>query len=85
MPGKVTVKPLKDDINEYLKRRQLEKKFQKAVDFFEQDINHPSLNIEILEPKHLRVYSFRIDRKYRAIFILTGNEIEVIAVTNHYK
>ena len=62
------IKPLKDDINKYLKNYQLGKKFQKAKELFEQDINHPSLNVEILEPKHLKVYSFRLDKKYRAIF-----------------
>ena len=85
MPNKVTVKPVRERINEYLKRHQLEKKFHKAVGFLEQDTNHPALNVEVLEPKHLRVYSFRIDRKYRAIFVMTGNEIEIITVTNHYK
>lgn len=85
MPGKVLIKPVKASINEYLIRHQLGKKFQKCVELFEQDNNHPSLGVELLEPKHLKVYSLRIDRKYRAIFIRTGNEIEIIAVTNHYK
>ena len=45
-----------------------------------------NINTELLEPKHRMVYSFRIDRKYRAIFIcLTGEEIEIIAITKHYR
>lgn len=79
------IKPLKDDINRYLSNHQLEKKFRKAKELFEQDINHPSLNVELLEPKHLKVYSFRVDIKYRAIFIVTDNEIEILTITNHYK
>ena len=79
------IKPLKDDINKFLKKHQLDKKFQKAKELFEQNINHPSLNVEILEPKHLKVYSFRLDKKYRAIFIVAADEIEIITVTNHYK
>ncbi|MGI8788747.1 MAG: hypothetical protein ACR2HG_13410 [Pyrinomonadaceae bacterium] len=80
------IKPLKDKINEYLKIHQLDKKFEKAKELFEPDKNHPSLNVEILEPKHLKVYSFRLDRKYRAIFVLAADgEIEIITVTNHYK
>ena len=79
------IKPLKDDINKYLKKHQLGKKFQKAKELFEQDINHPSLNVENLEPKHLKVYSFRLDKKYRAIFIVAADEVEIITVTNHYK
>jgi len=35
--------------------------------------------------KYLRIYSFRIDKKYRAIFIYTNNEVEIITITNHYK
>ena len=79
------IKPLKDEINKYLKKHQLVKKFQKAKELFEQDVNHPSLNVEILEPKHLKVYSFRLDKKYRAIFIAAAGEVEIITVTNHYK
>ena len=79
------IKLLKDDIKKYLKKYQLEKKFQKAKRLFEQDIRHPSLNVELLEPKHLKVYSFRLDRKYRAIFIVVNNEAEILTVTNHYK
>jgi hypothetical protein len=30
---------------------------------------HSSLNTELLEPKHRLIYSFRIDKKYRALFI----------------
>ncbi|MBF0099626.1 MAG: hypothetical protein HQK77_01830 [Desulfobacterales bacterium] len=81
----MNIKPLKDTIKKYLKKHHIEKKFEKAQELFEQDINHPSLNVELLEPKHLKVYSFRIDIKYRAIFIVADNEVEVITITNHYK
>jgi len=37
---------------------------------FEKDYRHSSLNTELLEPKHLRIHSFRIDIQYRAIFII---------------
>lgn len=84
-PSGMKIKPLKDEINKYLKKHQLVKKFQKAAKLFEQDANHPSLNTEILEPRHLKVYSFRLDVKYRTIFVVVGGEAEIIAVTNHYK
>lgn len=79
------IRPLKDSIIKYLRKHRLEKKFGKAKELFEADINHPSLNVEILEPKHLKVYSFRPDIKYRAIFIVTDGEVEILTVTNHYK
>jgi len=79
------IKDLNKKLLEYLKVHKLEKKFLKSKKLFEQDPYHPSLNLEILEPKHLRIYSFRIDIKYRVIFIIIGNEAEIITITNHYK
>ena len=79
------IKDLNDKLLEYLKIHNLERKYSKAKTFFENDFNHPSLNVEILEPKHLKLYSFRIDLKYRAICIVVNNEVEIIAITNHYE
>ena len=79
------IKDLNKKLLEYLKVHELEKKFLKSKKLFEQDPYHPSLNLEILEPKHLRIFSFRIDIKYRVIFIIIGNEAEIITITNHYK
>ncbi|RLB38856.1 MAG: hypothetical protein DRH12_12295 [Deltaproteobacteria bacterium] len=46
----------------------------------------PPLNTELLEPKHRLIYSFRSDKKYRAIFIcLPEDKVEIIAVTKHYR
>jgi len=80
------IKPLREDLNKYLKQHNLEKKYIKAKSFFEQDPFYPSLNTELLEPKDRLIYSFRLDKKYRAIFIyIDTNIIEIIAFTNHYK
>lgn len=77
---------LRDDQIEYLKHHQLLKKYEKAKQLFEQNPFHPSLNMELLEPKHRLLYSFRLDRKYRAIFAYIESEtIEIIVFTNHYK
>lgn len=78
------VKELNDKLKEYLKIHQLGRKFEKTKVIFEKDINHPSLNVEVLEPKHLKIYSFRLDKKYRTIFIIVENEAEIVAITNHY-
>jgi len=78
--------PLRSDILKYLRTRRLLKKWEKASDLFEQNIHHPSLNVELLEPHWRGIYSFRIDRKYRALFfITTRSTAEVFSVTNHYK
>ena len=80
------IKPLREDLVDYLKKHNLEKKYQKAKILFENDPFYPSLNTELLEPKGRLIYSFRLDKKYRVIFIyVKTNLIEVIAITNHYK
>jgi len=76
----------RDDIEEYIKKHGLSKKWQKAKKLFENNPSHPSLNTELLEPKHRLIYSFRIDKKHRALFIcLPEDKIEIVAVTKHYR
>jgi len=80
------IKPTRDDLDKYLTKHNLEKKYKKAKIFFEKDPLYPSLNTELLEPKDRLIYSFRLDKKYRAIFIYVDSDtIEIIAFTNHYK
>ena len=77
---------LRDDIQKYLQKHGLTKKWEKAKMLFENDPSHPSLNTELLEPKHRLIYSFRIDKKYRALFIcLPLDKVEIVAVTKHYR
>ncbi|MBK9331623.1 MAG: type II toxin-antitoxin system YoeB family toxin, partial [Ignavibacteria bacterium] len=42
-------------------------------------------NTELLEPHWRGIYSFRIDQKYRALFIMADGEAEIFQITNHYK
>lgn len=79
------VKPLRNDLKKFLKNHQLVKKFEKQKKLFETDYLHPSLNTEILEPRSLRIYSFRIDKKYRAIFIIVKGEAEIVDINKHYQ
>ena len=80
------IKPLRSDLQKYLNTRNLTKKFKKHLKLFKENPKHPSLNTERLEPKSLRIYSFRINRKYRAIFILAGsNEAEIVDINDHYQ
>jgi Txe/YoeB family toxin of Txe-Axe toxin-antitoxin module len=77
---------LRDDLRQYISRHGLENKWRKAKDLFENDPSHPSLHTELLEPKHRLIYSFRLDQKYRAIFVaLASNLVEVVAITKHYR
>jgi len=82
----VKILPLHPEINDYLKKKNLEKKFEKQIRLFENNPFHPSLRTELLEPRNMRIWSFRIDRKYRAIFIfLETDTVEIIDVNDHYQ
>ena len=78
--------PLHFEIEKYLQKRGLLNKFAKQKRIFEDNPFYKSLNTEILEPKYLRIWSFRVDKKYRAIFIFRSqHEVEILDVNNHYK
>lgn len=78
--------PIHPRIENYFKARRLTKKFEKQKKLFEENPFHPSLNTELLEPRKMRIWGFRIDRKYRAIFIFREKDaIEIIDVNNHYR
>lgn len=55
------VKPLKSRLVRYVQRHNLFKKYGKQSKLLEQNIKHPSLNTEKLNPKEFKLYSFRID------------------------
>ncbi len=77
--------PLSKRLAAYLERRGLVVRFEKQKLLFETNPLHPSLHTELLEPKHLRIYSFRITRSYRAIFIYCGDAtVEIVDINNHY-
>lgn len=80
------VKLLRQDLQKYLIKRSLTKKFNKQLELFKDNSKHPSLNTERLEPRNLKIYSFRIDRKYRVIFILVSyDEVEIVDINDHYQ
>ena len=68
------IKDLRDDLKDYLKKHNLTKKYEKAKKLFENDPFYPSLNTELLESKDRLIYSFRVDKKYRVIFIYTDKD-----------
>ena len=78
--------PIPPKLDSKIRKHNLQKKFQKQITLLKENPRHPSLNVELLEPKKHGVYSFRIDRKYRALFIFRPdkNALEIIAITVHY-
>lgn len=79
------IKPLSRRLKIYLTSHQLNKKFKKQIRIFQQNPRHRSLHTELLEPKSEGVYSFRIDRKYRALFVIVNSEMEIIDINDHYQ
>ena len=78
--------PLHPELKEYLKERQLEKKFEKQLTLFQNNLFHPSLRTELLEPRRMKIWSFRIDKKYRALFIFSEKDVvEIVDVNDHYQ
>ena len=82
----MTILPLHPDLRRYLQQRNLARKFEKQRQLFEQNPFHSSLATELLEPRRLRIWSFRVDRRYRAIFIFRNREtVEIVDINNHYQ
>lgn len=79
------IKPLRSDLKQLIKTQGLAKKRDKAKRLFEENLRHPSLNVELLEPRWRGIYSFRLDRKYRALFLISEGKAEVFKITKHYK
>ena len=80
------IKPLRRDTKKILKEHNLIKKWIKAEKLFIENFRHPSLRVELLEPKWRGIYSFRLDKKYRALFFITDNtKVEIFKITKHYR
>ncbi len=80
------VKPLNKYLQKYIAKKNLVKKFEKQARFLVENPSHPSLNLELLESRTAGRYSFRIDKKYRAIFIFTEpDQIEIVDINPHYE
>ena len=83
----VEILPLNKKLAIKIKTFSLEKKFNKQINLFSENPRHPSLNTELLKPKEYGIYSFRINQKYRALFIFRDDKtaIEIINITSHYQ
>ena len=77
--------PLTPRLERYIQTRNLTQKFTKQLSLFLTNPRHPSLHTELLEPKELKFYSFRIDKKYRAVFSFKDSEtLIILEINNHY-
>lgn len=87
MRQSIQVLPLSPRVSQRIKKYSLSKKFAKQVHLLTSNLYHPNLHVELLEPKDHGIYSFRIDRKFRALFIFRKDKkvVEILTVTMHYE
>lgn len=78
--------PLNPKVLKSLQKYRLEGKFEKQIKLLSENPKHPSLRLELLEPKQHGIYSFRVDRKFRSLFIFRPDisSIEILNITVHY-
>ena len=79
------IKPLQKDVEETIDRYSLRRRWNKIKQLFEANLRHPSLRTELLEPHWRGIYSFRLDKKYRALFFIAEGQAEVFKITKPYK
>lgn len=82
----IVILPPSKKLKDKIKHNNLEKVFNKQVDFLSQNSKHPSLQVKLLEPRSYGIYSFRINIKFRGLFIFRNEKkaIEIINITVHY-
>ena len=77
--------PVNKKIISKIKKFGLEKKWCKQQELFKNNPRHPSLHLELLEPKVMGIYSLRLDRKFRALLFFRNQKIvEILNITVHY-
>lgn len=83
----IVILPISKKLEDKIKRHNLTKIFQKQLFLLSRDPKYPSLNVELLEPQSYGIYSFRINLKFRALFIFRDDKktIEVLNITVHYR
>ncbi|OGI60867.1 hypothetical protein A2641_01840 [Candidatus Nomurabacteria bacterium RIFCSPHIGHO2_01_FULL_37_25] len=79
------IKIVTPKVERYIVLHGLQSKWKKCEALFIENPKHPSLHTELLEPKYEMIFSFRLDRKYRALFMIKNSVAFVFRVTNHYQ
>lgn len=78
--------PFGEKLKKKAQKYGIQNKLAKQCQLLSENPRHPSLHLELLEPHEVGLYSFRIDRKFRAIFYIqeATNVFEIISITVHY-
>ncbi len=82
----VKILPVSERVWNVVDKHHIRKKFEKQLHLLSANSQHPGLHAELLEPRQHGIYSFRIDRKYRGLFVYHSDihAVEIISVTVHY-
>lgn len=79
--------PLKPKVLKLIAKYSLKKRVKKQLKLLVNNPKHPSLHLELLRPKQYGIYSFRIDKKFRALLFFYPDKqtIEILNITVHYQ
>lgn len=81
----VKILPVNIKIIRKVKKFGLEKKWEKQLKRLEDNPRHPGLNLELLKPKKMGIYSIRLDRKFRVLLFFRNQKmVEILNITVHY-
>lgn len=72
----------KSHIIEYLKLRNLLKQYDKAKKYLLLG-NLQQADLKLRHPKELEVYSFRVNKQFRAFCVYRENQLIVFRIDNH--
>ena len=67
---------------EYLQSRQLEKQYKKAKNYILSWVGK-NVNLKLREPKAEKIWYFRINKQYRAVWRLQWSVLRIYAIDNH--
>ena len=67
---------------EYLKKRNLLKQYKSAKAYFEAD-NFKIIDTKPRKPKKLGVFQFKINKKYRAFYVIRKEGAVVFRISDH--
>jgi len=79
---KIEVREEDEKIFKYLKKRNLVAQYQKSKEQIQLGLGY-KVNLKKREPKIYNVYSFRINKKYRALGTIQNNKLIIFEINDH--
>lgn len=70
------------EILSFLQSRNLLVQYKKCKNYLLLGL-FQSINLKVRRPKKDKIYYFRINKQYRALCVIVGNELRVIKIDDH--